>query len=105
MRQKWRGEPAKPIPVLPEAVHPADYPTSELLVGLSCKDVSMCTLDPAASPFLLVSCAVDGTRHVQALFSQLCEKLVPEVELDFAPECAEAFDEAIASLMPVLQDR
>ena len=105
MRQKWRGEPAKPIPVLPEAVHPADYPTSELLVGLSCKDVSLCTLDPAVSPFLLVSCAVDGTKHVQALFSQLREKLAPEVELGYAPECTEAFDEAIASLMPVLQDR
>ena len=105
MRQKWKGETARPIPVLPEAVHPADYPTTELLVGLFCKDVSQCTLDMAASPFLLVSCAADGTKHVAALFSQLREKLLPEMELSFAPESAETFDVAIAGLMPILQDR
>ena len=105
MRRKWRGEPAKPIPVLPESVHPADHPTSELLVGLSCEDVSPCTLDPAVYPFLLVSCVGGGAKHVQALFSQLREKLAPEVEVSFTPERAEAFDEAIAGMMPVLQDR
>ena len=105
MHQKWKSTAAPQIPVLPEVVHVADYPTSELLLGLRCDDVSMYTIDAYTAPFLMISSAVNGVKTTNAIFSQLLRKLEIECEIRFDPEKPMQMDDAIAALMPALQDR
>lgn len=115
MDQKWTGPRPAPIPVMPDVVRAADYPGTGLFAGLACESVEPCTVDLEAVQFLAVSRERGGTGTFHSLCEQAVELLHPERTLvcgeisglDGAEQCRTPaqFDGAIASLMPVLQER
>lgn len=108
MRGAWTGECPPPIPVLPETVDWRDYPSEQILCGLSEQAVQPCVAPLAQEQFLLISCAQGGGNTVQAIAMQAMEKLAPARTIVFdgvKPQGAEAFDQAIEGLMPEMQQR
>lgn len=123
MGSKWSGARPQSVPVLPEQVYARDYQTKGLLIGLSTSSAEPVESDPATSPFLLISAQgeADLAGLMLALARQLPQKLPgaritmydpvgaePAGLEGWATECItdpSAFDEYIASLMPILQER
>ena len=108
MRGAWTGECPPPIPVLPETVDWRDYPSEQILCGLSEQAVQPCLVALAQEQFLLISCAQDGVNTVQAIVTQAMEKLAPAKTIVFdgvKPHGTETFDREIEGLMPEMQQR
>ena len=108
MRGAWTGACPPPIPVLPEVVDWREYPSEQILCGLTEQSVQPCFAALAQEQFLLISCAQDGSSTVQAIFAQAAEKLAPAKHIVFhgaQAQAAAAFDGEIAALMPEMQKR
>lgn len=108
MRGAWTGACPPPIPVLPEVVDWREYPSEQILCGLTEQSVQPCFAALAQEQFLLISCAQDGSSTVQAIFAQAAEKLAPAKHIVFhgaQAQAAAAFDSEIAALMPEMQKR
>lgn len=67
MRGAWTGACPPPIPVLPEVVDWREYPSEQILCGLTEQSVQPCFAALAQEQFLLISCAQDGSSTVQAI--------------------------------------
>lgn len=108
MRGAWTGVCPPPIPVLPETVDWREYPSEQILCGLTEQTVQPCCVALAQEQFMLVSCAQGGYNTVSALTAQALEKLAPEKYIAFDAAKAQGvqeFDNAIAALMPEMQQR
>ncbi len=121
MDTKWNGRRPAPIPVMPQTVCSGEYRTDGLMVGLSVETIKPVTLNLAKEQFLLISGAANSDRIglLRALTAQLPEVL-PGAKtalydsdgslsvLCSGAECISdpgSFDQYIAGLMPVLQQR
>ena len=111
MTEKWNGDRAGAIPVMPEQVRASDYPCNEMFLGLTCQDIRPATVDMRTHPFLLISQG-GADNHVMALIiRQVLEKLepktivlsgsIPGLEIPVTQE----MDIALKELMPELQRR
>lgn len=111
MNEKWNGDRAEGIPVMPDQVRASDYPCNEIFIGLSCQDIRPATVDMRIHPFLLIS-QVGADNHVMTLIvRQVLEKIGPKtiVLSDSLPgleiPVAQEMDITIKALMPELQRR
>lgn len=122
MNEKWCGYCPKDIPVMPKRVLARDFHVNGLLVGIDRESVQPAVIDLAERQFLMVSClgSAQGRQLFQALVEQLrrqsSEQMVTVYDpvsclspykANFAGYIAdgEKFDQFIADLMPVLQNR
>ena len=122
MADKWKGERPSAIQMLPETVRAADYKTQGLLAGLKADPIEPVEVDIQKAQFLLISCSGDADRAdlTDAIAMQLPE-IIPGEGFTLFDRSGEAkgacsvagrhiadsgeFDEYIASLMPILQER
>lgn len=97
-----------PIPVLPERVCWREYPSDQLLCGLTEKTVQPCYVPLTQTQFLLLSYTPGTETSVRAIIAQAEKKLSPAEQICFDdddPQSAVEFDRQIAALMPMLQQR
>lgn len=108
MRRAWTGACPLPIPVLPERVCWREYPSDQLLCGLTEKTVQPCYVPLTQTQFLLLSYTPGTEASVRAIIAQAEKKLSPAEQICFDdddPQSAVEFDRQIAALMPMLQQR
>lgn len=111
MNEKWNGEQALNIPVMPDSVHMEKYPCEDIFIGLSYDEVKPVVVDLIQEQFLLISFASPNYSLMTALCQQAIEKLKPRtiVLADELPgidsSVSQDFDQAIELLMPEMQRR
>lgn len=113
MRSAWRGETAPGVPVVPEVVRASDHAGHGILLGITCKDATPCTFDPAQQHSLIISSAEQSRVPYRAIYQQLRQYMPTATVLAYGEGADDGvqringteFDRAIADLMPVLQER
>lgn len=113
MNEKWSGQRAAAIPVIPEVVRLNDYPCSTLFLGVSCQDATPRELDIAKEQYFIISAAYDCSDAVQVISQQIISKVPVQKIVAYGTVgvketrslSADEFDQTIEELMPILQDR
>lgn len=113
MNEKWSGQRAASIPVVPEVVRLSDYPCSTLFLGVSYKDAVAREVDIENTQYFIISAAYDCSKTVQIIAQQIINKVPLQEVIAYGMAdirgvhslSANEFDQAIGDLMPVLQDR
>ena len=113
MRAAWQGGSAPGIPIVPEVVQTADYTGPGILLGVTCSGAQPCAFDTAQQHFLLISSASKTCMTYHSICQQMTRQLSDVTVIaygdgadDGIPRiCGAEFDQAIAGLMPVLQER
>lgn len=120
MKEKWTGILPAPIPVMPELVTLERIGGDGIGIGLAVSDVSRVSFDPRKTPFILISEKSGTVRNglLRAMLHQ-CAKMASELVIYDASGAtadlsgdnlrhmteADAFDQYIAGLMSVMQER
>lgn len=123
MNEKWSGLRPRGIPVMPKRVLAKDFAVNGLLAGIDRETVAPAVVDLAQRQFVMVSSlgSPQGRQLLLALTEQLPQQYPRADVTVYDPGCgilasrkstygayitdAEAFDQYIADLMPVLQKR
>ena len=114
MKNAWKGECARPIPVMPEKVLLSTYATDEILLGLSQNDIREETIDIKDKQFMIISSHADSSLFNELVFKQVIGKVKPEIVIaysqsimlnEYATNDIKDFDNKIKDLLPTLQER
>lgn len=113
MNNKWTGKKARPVPIMPERIHLTDYSVEGIFLGLTRKDMSICSIDILQEQFMLLSALTNYTDIWRFICRQTVVTVCPEKIIVFGNSLTgqtdsltpEKFDKAIADLMPILQQR
>ncbi len=115
MNQKWTGTSVNTILELPAQVRAADYASQNVVIGVSVQDNVACELDIHETPYMLYT--EQQNSSAVCSFDLIVEQMVKKYSADtviaygdikaegIESLSVEAFNQAIAEIMPVLQTR